>query len=216
MLSDWTPQACRGQRRVAFTARHPCWPTWRWHIRASWRRDSCSLPVRLTCFNLCAACLKDDLHREIALGTIWTHPILDLSPSESPTRSHLSLHFLCGSVASRCRPHHATSRSLVSFRLDTLDCDRNEITIATLCPIHLPRPIIPPRIHPTFPSPLHGPSPPKGNDYTTQLHVALARLDPASRATLLMAMLFLQSLFTTIHLDETTHIVEYFARSPRF
>ena len=190
MLSDWTPQACRGQRRVAFTARHPCWPTWRWHIRASWRRDSCSLPVRLTCFNLCAACLKDDLHREISRSTFY--------------------------VASRFRPHHATSRSLVSFRLDTLDCDRNEITIATLCPIHLPRPIIPLRIHPTFPSPLHGPSPPKGNDYTTQLHVELARLDPASRATLLMAMLFLQSLFTTIHLDETTHIVEYFARSPRF
>ena len=86
MLSDWTPQACRGQRRVAFTARHPCWPTWRWHIRASWRRDSCSLPVRLTCFNLCAACLKDDLHREIALGTIWMDPILALSPLASPTQ----------------------------------------------------------------------------------------------------------------------------------
>ena len=31
---------------------------------------------------------------------------------------------------------------------------------------------------------------------TTQFHVELARLDPASRAALLMAMLFLQSLFT--------------------
>ena len=214
MLSDWTPQACRGQRRVAFTARHPCWPTWRWHIRASWRRDSCSLPVRLTCFNLCAACLKDDLHREIALGTIWTHAKSWISAHQSLRPAAISRSTFY--VASRFRPHHATSRSLVSFRLDTLDCDRNEITIATLCPIHLPRPIIPLRIHPTFPSPLHGPSPPKGNDYTTQLHVELARLDPASRATLLMAMLFLQSLFTTIHLDETTHIVEYFVRSPRF
>ena len=36
---------------------------------------------------------------------------------------------------------------------------------------------------------------PKGNDPTTQLHVKLARLDPASTATLLMATLLLQSLF---------------------
>ena len=59
----------------------------------------------------------------------------------------------------------------------------------------LPRAIIPLRIHPTFPSPLHGPSPPKGNDSTTKLHVKLARLNPASIATLLMAKLILQSLF---------------------
>ena len=149
MLSDWTPQACCGQRRVACTARQPCWPTWRWHIRASWRRDSCSLPVRLTCFNLCAACLKDDLHREIALRTIWMDPILDLGPSPSPTRSHLPLHapgllpifllllssrlfriaLICGPhipghcrpVACRFRPHPANARSLSSFRLDTFD-----------------------------------------------------------------------------------------------
>ena len=37
---------------------------------------------------------------------------------------------------------------------------------------------------------------PQGNGPTTQLHVKLARLDPASIATLLMAMLLLQSLFT--------------------
>ena len=36
---------------------------------------------------------------------------------------------------------------------------------------------------------------PKGNDPTTQLHVKLARLDPASTATLLMGTLLLQSLF---------------------
>ena len=57
---------------------------------------------------------------------------------------------------------------------------------------------------------------PQGNGPTTQLHVKLARLDPASIATLLMAMLLLQSLFTRTTLDDTKHIVEYFVQSSGF
>ena len=57
---------------------------------------------------------------------------------------------------------------------------------------------------------------PPGNGPTTHLHVKLARFDPASIATLLMAMLLLQSLFTRTTLDDTKHIVEYFVQSSGF
>ena len=50
---------------------------------------------------------------------------------------------------------------------------------------------------------------PKGNDSTTHLHVKLARLDPASIATLLMAMLFVQPLFNSRrHLFQRQQAIE--------